>query len=155
MVSGWNDNSLEWSGRFFSLGCCLMVAKNWNERPVIAQAGKIYWACSKQYTPEAWEQITPCRSGPILFWLPFFIFLIPSLEQVPGAWLVMPSANRRLYQCTLGWLHPRPIREGGCLPARGSHLGPWLPLLAGFFFFFFLEASSDSPLGPCFPILTS
>ena len=155
MLSGKNDNSLELSGQFFSLGYCLMVEKNWNEQPVIAQAAKIYWACSKQYTLEAWEQITSCRSGPILFLYPLFVSLIPSLEQVPGVWLATPSAKRRLHQCMLDWLHRRPTREGGVLTYQRFPLRSMISSSCRVFFFFFLAASSDGLLGPCFPILTS
>ena len=72
-----------------------------------------------------------------------FMSLVPSLKWVSGA-------------CTLpgsGWWCPRPIREGGMFPTRGSHSPPWLPLFCGLFFL--VTTSSDHHLGPCFPSLTT
>ena len=72
-----------------------------------------------------------------------FMSLVPSLKWVSGA-------------CTLpgsGWWCPRPIREGGMFPTRGSHSPLWLPLFCGLFFL--VTTSSDHHLGPCFPSLTT
>ena len=136
------------SGWVFFLSSCLIVAKNWNDRPDITQAGQIYGVNSKQYTlgdmrvhKSRWEW--PCPVLAFLFYIPCFL-----PEQIPGAWLVTASTNRGLYLVT-------PKTSQG----RGRVFPPEVPTpVRGFlwaFFFSLVMASSDRHLGPCFPILTT
>ena len=130
-----------------------------------AQAGKVYWANSKKYILETWEQNNPHWSGLISFWLPFFNLLFPPLGDLQS-----------LIGCALcKWsMNPRPIREGnenraynllGVFSCCMSSLWSTVFLLHWAFFFFnlclpsvwFFQSSLPltAILDPFFPTLTA
>lgn len=92
--------------QFFSLGSCLLVGKNWDNRPgQLKQAGFIKQAIHSR--DQKADSSTLKWSWPIL------VFSL----MVPGPWLVVPYTNEAWAQDQSG--------KGACFPARGFHSRPW------------------------------
>ena len=129
--------------------------KELKQQTRIAQAGKVYWASSKKYILETWEQSNPHWSGLISFWLLFFNLLFPPLGGLQSL------IGYALYKWSM---NPRPIREGNenrtyvwDQSVKGSvfllhvfTLVHSLPFSWAFFFFFniFLPSMSEKAMAP-------
>ena len=94
----------------------------------------------------------PLQEWPYPILASLFLYpLFPPLSRFLGPdWLCPLQIGDCTNVCLIGYTQDQ-LGRRVCLPARGSHLGPWLPLLAGFFFFpsgFLFGPSSSALLDP-------